>query len=97
MHQVVIANRLADGIVVFLGREKQWLEGLENCQPAEDAAEAEALLARGAEAEAEQFVVGPELIEVELREGCLVPVKMREAMRSRGPSIRTDLGKQAEN
>jgi len=25
MHQVVIANRLADGIVVFLGREKQWL------------------------------------------------------------------------
>ncbi|MDG2334887.1 MAG: DUF2849 domain-containing protein [Myxococcota bacterium] len=97
MHQVVIANRLTDGIVVFLGREQEWLEGLEGCQPAQDTAQAEALLARGTEAEAEQFVVGPELIEVELREGILVPVKMREAMRSRGPSVRTDLGKQAEN
>ncbi|MDE0885081.1 MAG: DUF2849 domain-containing protein [Myxococcota bacterium] len=97
MHQVVIANRLTDGIVVFLGREPEWLEGLENCQPAQDAAQAEALLARGAAAEAEQFVVGPELIEVELREGVWVPVKMREAMRSRGPSVRSDLGKQAEN
>jgi sulfite reductase (NADPH) hemoprotein beta-component len=97
MHQVVIANRLTDGIVVFLGREGRWVESLEDCQPSDESEESEALLALGLKAEAEQEVVGPDLIEVEVHADGMVPVKMREAMRARGPSIRTDLGKQAGN
>jgi len=97
MQQVVIANRLTDGVVVFLGRDRQWVTYLKDCPPAETTEEAEALLAMGVEAENAQEIVGPDLIEVENDGGTLAPVKMREAMRARGPSIRTDLGKQAGN
>ncbi|MCS5635211.1 MAG: DUF2849 domain-containing protein [Myxococcota bacterium] len=97
MHQVVIANRLTDGIVVFLGQDARWVENLDDCPPAQTDDEAEGLLARGVAAENAQEVVGPDLIEVELRAGVLTPVKMREAMRAKGPSTRTDLGKQAGN
>ena len=97
MQQVVIANRLTDGVVVFLGRDRQWVTYLKDCPPAETPEEAEALLAMGVEAENNQEIVGPELIEVQDQNGTLAPIKMREAMRARGPSIRTDLGKQAGN
>ena len=97
MHQVVIANRLTDGIVVFLGRDRRWVERLDDCPAAETSEEADALLALGVEAENNQEVVGPELIEVQVRDGGVEAVKMREAMRTKGPSIRTDLGKQAGN
>ena len=35
MQQVVIANRLTDGVVVFLGRDRQWVTYLKDCPPAE--------------------------------------------------------------
>jgi hypothetical protein len=97
MQQVVIANRLTDGVVVFLGRDRRWVERLEDCPPAEEPQEASALLALGTKAEEDQQVVGPDLIEVKVSHGAMVPVKMREAMRAKGPSTRTDLGKQAGN
>ena len=97
MQQVVIANRLTDGVVVFLGQDRCWVESLADCPPTEEANEASALLALGVKAEEDQEIVGPDLIEVTNHQGTLVPVKMREAMRARGPSIRTDLGKQAGN
>ena len=97
MQQIVIANRLTDGIVVFLGRDRRWVTYLKDCPPAESPEEAEALLAIGVEAETTQEIVGPELIEVQDQNGTLIPVKMRQAMRARGPSTRTDLGKQAGN
>jgi sulfite reductase (NADPH) hemoprotein beta-component len=73
------------------------VERLEDCPPTDESEEASALLAVGAKAEEDQLVVGPDLIEVNVSEGAVVPVKMREAMRAKGPSIRTDLGKQAGN
>jgi len=97
MQQVVIANRLTDGVVVFLGKDRRWVERLEDCPPTDESEEANALLAVGAKAEEDQLVVGPDLIEVNVSDGAVVPVKMREAMRAKGPSIRTDLGKQAGN
>jgi hypothetical protein len=95
MPQVVIANRLADGLVVFLGRDERWVEKLEDCLPAKNDEEAQRILAIGIQAEGEQFVVGSDLIEVVVREGEKIPVKMREAIRAKGPTVRRDLGKQA--
>ncbi len=97
MLQVVIANRLRDGIVVFLGNEKKWFERVEDCSPAADGEAAADLLSIGEAAVANQEVVGAELIEVEDRAGVLTPTKMREAIRAKGPTVRMDLGKQAEN
>lgn len=96
MPHVVIANRLRDGIVVFLGTDHRWVERIENCPPAADADAGAKLLDLGLQAVAKQEIVDPTLIEVEHRDGVLTPVRMREAIRARGPTIRTDLGKQAE-
>ncbi|MEE3326266.1 MAG: DUF2849 domain-containing protein [Myxococcota bacterium] len=97
MPQVMIANRLRDGIVVFLGTEHQWVEQLSACSPAEDETEEAALTRLGNEAADRQEIVDPNLIEVEQKDGALRAVKMREDMRAKGPTVREDLGKQAEN
>jgi hypothetical protein len=97
MPHVVIANRLGDGIVVFLGTDGRWVERLADCPPAESPEDGEKLLDRGMQAERSQEVVDPMLIEVEDRDGVLTPVKRREAIRAMGPTVRPDLGKQAGN
>ncbi|MCH2185905.1 DUF2849 domain-containing protein [Myxococcota bacterium] len=97
MSQIVIANRLRDGLVVFLGNEKQWVLQVRDCSPATDENHAAELLSFAEAAEANQEIVGPSLIEVEIREGVPTPIKMREAIRALGPTIRKDLGKQAGN
>lgn len=97
MLQVVIANRLRDGLVVFLGNGKKWVERVEDCVPTGDDAVAAELAALGEAAEANQEVIGAALIEVEDRDGVLTPIKMREAIRAQGPTVRKDLGKQAGN
>ena len=97
MPQVIIANRLTDGVVVFLGTDHQWVEQLDECSPAESQAEEEELLRLGQQAEAQQEIIDPNLIHVEKVEGVLQATKMREAIRSKGPTVREDLGKQAGN
>ena len=97
MPQIVIANRLRDGIVVFLGTSHQWVEKLSECSPAESEADENELTRLGQEAADRQEIVDPTLIEVEEKEGVLHAVKMREAMRTSGPTVREDLGKQAGN
>lgn len=102
MSQVVIASRLSDGLVVFLATagsadDLRWELRLEAAELATDDDRAAALLARAeADAAARHEVVDPYLIEVEEQEGQLRPTKYREAIRCLGPTIRTDLGKQAE-
>ena len=97
MPHLVIANRLRDGIVVFLGTEQRWVEHVRECTPAADEHAGEKLLEAGLRAVARQEVVDPALIEVVQRGGELVPVLMRERIRALGPTVRSDLGKQAGN
>ena len=102
MAQVVIASRLSDGRVVFLvegsGADPvRWAGMLDEATVTDDAERAEGLLARGeADAGARHEIVDPYLIDVETEGGRLRPTKYREAIRCLGPTIRTDLGKQAE-
>lgn len=97
MPQVVIANRLRDGIVVFLGTDGGWVERVADSTPATSPEEGEKLQEAGLRAEREQLVLDPKLIDVEERDGAWVPTKRREAIRAAGPTIRLDLGKQAGN
>lgn len=99
MAQVVIASRLADGRVVFLKEASggaEWVGLLDAAEVAEDAQRAEALLALGEASAADHSVVEPYLIDVERDGDHWRPTKYREAIRALGPTIRTDLGKQAE-
>ena len=96
---VVIANRLGDGRVVYLAEGDVWVERIEDAsvRVAENEEEAGLLEKAGLAAEGRQEVVGAELIGVERRDGVLTPMRFREVIRAAGPTIRTDLGKQAGN
>jgi hypothetical protein len=58
-------------------------------------AAAEAALKDAGDAVLRGEVVGPYLFDVRETTGRTVPAKVREAIRAAGPTVRTDLGKQA--
>ena len=95
MPQVLTANRLSDGEVVYLGADDGWVESLDGALLLANAAEGEGALAKGVQAENELKVVHAYLFDVSGQGAGLKPVKMREIIRAAGPTIRLDLGKQA--
>jgi hypothetical protein len=96
LSQIVTANRLADGVVVFPDAGGDWAEDFGRAAVHADAAAVEAALALAGEAVARSLVVDPYAVEVELRNGHYAPKALREAIRASGPTVRRDLGKQAQ-
>ena len=94
--QVLTANRLGDGIAVFLTRAGEWSETIDGAALALEPQAAAALEARAKEAEKANLVTGSYLIDAERRDGHVRAAHIRERMRSLGPTVRLDLGKQAE-
>lgn len=91
--KVVTANRLSDGLVVYLDQSGGWSGRVEDGRVAAGEAESAEILAL---AESQPTaVVGPYLIDVIEEEGVPRPVSYREVLRAKGPSVRLDLGKQA--
>lgn len=94
--KAITANRLRDGEVVFLKAEGVWVERLDEATLYEDAATAEAALAAArAQADRDRFGVDVYAFDLTLKDGRPTPVKTRERIRALGPTVRTDLGKQA--
>jgi len=93
--QLVTANRLCDGEVVYLASGDRWTTELADGHRLVEKAEAEAALVASARFVAERVVVNPYLIEVSEAGTGLKPLRMREVIRAAGPTVRTDLGKQA--
>ena len=94
MPQVLTANRLVIGEVVYWNSARGWVSRFEDAEVLADS-EAEATLARAGEWVQKREVVAPYLFDVRLEHGVAVPVKVREAIRAAGPTVRRDLGKQA--
>jgi len=88
---VLTANRLGDGIVVFLGSNGDWIEGIGDVAVARSPEEARALEAQGARDTANNVVVDAYLVEVREAAGGLTPVRTRERVRVAGPSILADV------
>jgi hypothetical protein len=88
---VLTANRLGDGIVVFLDFEGAWSEDIALAVVARDPDEARALEDRGAYDSARNLVVEPYLVEVREADGNLTPIRYRERVRVAGPSILDDV------
>jgi len=93
--KIVTANRLNDGLVVYLNGAG-WSERIEDARIAGDDAAADGLLAEAEGQGQEIRVVEPYLIEVALEGAGPRPVSYREAIRAKGPTVRLDLGKQAD-
>lgn len=92
--QVVTANRLRDGLVVYLA-EGGWVEEVGRAQVADNDEAAKALLAAGERAVAERVVVAPYLIDVKSEGGRVTPTRYREALRALGPSSHPEFGRPA--
>jgi hypothetical protein len=94
--QLVTANRLRDGIAVFLTRSGEWSEVIDEAVLALEPQAAAALEARAKEDERKTLVTGAYLIDAERLNGRVRAAHIRERMRALGPTVRLDLGKQAE-
>jgi len=94
--KVLTASLLAGGTVVFLARNGRWSDSVDEAAVALEPVAVEALERRGREAEAANVVTGAYLVEVERREGRVLPVHIRERIRVLGPSVRPDLALRVE-
>ena len=91
---MLTANRLSDGEVLYR-KGSGWAPTLAQGDVYRDQASADAALAAATAELARNEFVAPYLFEVREQNGKIRPLKEREIVRAAGPSIRTDLGKQA--
>jgi Protein of unknown function (DUF2849) len=94
--QVMTANRLRDGDAVFLTRSGVWSEKIDDAVLALEPLAVSALESRAADDVKATLVTGQYLIKAERVDGKIRAFEMRERMRTTGPTVRLDLGKQAD-
>ena len=92
--QIVSANDLMVGDVVYMTACGGWTRRLDEAAVAADEATAGDLLTRAQGQPS--VVVDPYLAEVSLDDATPRPLHFREAFRASGPTHRPDLGRQAE-
>ena len=95
MPDVITANRLTDGVVVFQTADASWSEDFNRSAVLPDPEATAAALKRAKQDEANNLVVDAYAVVVEERNGHFAPKALREAIKAAGPTIRRDLGKQA--
>jgi len=93
--QIMTANRLRDGAVIYLAADGRWTMELADSAVARDAAAAERLTALANQAVTDRVVVGPYLIAVTATDGRLQPLGTRERIRAFGPSIAADFAERS--
>jgi hypothetical protein len=92
--KILTANQLRSGEVLYW-KAGGWVESLAEAEIFTDEAAAEAALAQAQTSVTGNQVVTPYLFDVRQDKSGIRPVKEREIIRSLGPSIRPDTGKQA--
>ena len=92
--QVLTANRLRDGDVVYW-RDGEWVEHFRDADVFDGKTTADEALAAAQAFVKGRVVVNPYLFGVRDEAGRLRAIEEREIVRSEGPSVRRDLGKQA--
>jgi Protein of unknown function (DUF2849) len=93
--QMLTAHRLVDGDVLYW-KAGQWVLSLRDADVFADAKDAQAAVAAAQKYVADNVVVNPYLFDVKMDAHGIHPVKEREIIRAAGPTVRFDLGKQAE-
>ena len=91
--QIVTANRLIDGIVVYFTSDETWSQWIADAQICADESEAEASLSLALASVARNEVVDAYLIEVAAEASTIKPVRYRETIRAKGPTVSTSIPK----
>lgn len=84
--QVITANRLIDGAVVYFTADEEWSTWIADASVLVDEQSAEASLALARASVADNVVVDPYLIDVMQEAATIKPIRYREAIRAKGPS-----------
>ncbi len=84
--QMITANRLKDGAVVYLDESEGWTRNVEqgDSVPAQSA---DLRMSVAQKSVAEQIVVAPYVIDVEVGGSRVTPVRYREQIRAFGPTV----------
>lgn len=82
MPNVITANRLTDGVVVYLAAEGQWTEAIANAHVADGEEETKALETIAENAVRERQVVSAYPMPVALVDGAVDPLSVRERIRA---------------
>jgi len=90
MPSIVTANRLTDGIVVYLAKDGGWTEEIDRARVAETETETKALEDEAAKDVKARKVVAVYAMDVALHDGAVDPLSVRERIRA---SHRTTLTK----
>ncbi|WOC15786.1 hypothetical protein MP213Fo_12450 [Pseudochrobactrum sp. MP213Fo] len=85
--KVLSANRLSDGVSVWLGADGHWAHSIRNALLARHPEAVAALELAGVQASLSDEVVDINVIDVEERGDELFPVRLRERIRLSGPTI----------
>jgi hypothetical protein len=93
MNQVITANRLTDGAVVFLGTDRAWGERLDRAAMYDGKEAVATALEQAKQDEENNLVVDVYAIDVSANSGAVVPTKLRELIRARGPTIHPEFTK----
>jgi hypothetical protein len=94
--RVISANRLADGTVVYFGKQGRWVESFGEAKAYADESAFQAALARAQADDRANLVLDVVAVDA-LKSGAdLRPSHIREAIRAAGPTVRRDHGKQAQ-
>ncbi|MBI1328325.1 MAG: DUF2849 domain-containing protein [Alphaproteobacteria bacterium] len=93
--QVLTANRLREGDVVYWNGSG-WVADLQSARIYADKDDAAPALSAADDSVKARAVVNPYLFPVKADVRPIAPTEEREIIRAAGPSVRTDLGKQAK-
>ncbi len=85
--RAITANRLIDGVVVYLTRDGGWSGKIGDSLVAHAADQTGRMKTIAERAERSQQVVGACLIDVAVENGMVHPVRLREAIRAGGPTV----------
>ncbi len=82
---IVSANRLSDGRVVYLAHGGKWSENIVDGRSASNDEASAALLGEAERAVADSLVIGPYLVPMTDDSGAFAPIHYRERIRQLGP------------
>lgn len=90
--RIITANRLRDGAVVYLSTTGAWIETAAVAAIATGPKEQERLLLQAANSVTTCLVVDPLAIDI-TGPSAPIPARLREKIRSKGPTVRPDLAR----
>jgi hypothetical protein len=85
--KAITANRLSDGLVVFLDDSGGWSLSIAEARLVSDGADLDAANAYAKSQHDARIVVEPYPIDVEMVDGRPMPVRLRERIRADGPTV----------